>query len=352
MSASAPNSAPATSRRAPWGKFLSLVIILAAVALGWFVLRTTKRHPRTDDATVRANMVGIVPRVSGQILKLNVRDNQAVKKGDVLFEIDPEEYEHGVERAEAALAGLDQQIEAAKAQETELELAVKVAGTGVIRAEAEARQTASTLARLEPLLPKGFVTAEAVEQARTSNRVAESAVETERGRLNQARTAVGALTTLLAQRPGLVAVLKTAQSELSHCKVTAPFDGRVVSLNISEGAHASSLMPIFSLLDTRRWYVMANFREGELRHIAPGMEAEVYVLARPEKPFRGRVQGIGWAVAPEDEVDLFGVPHVKRELNWVHIAQRFPVRIEVENPDPELFRMGASAVATIKGDAR
>jgi multidrug efflux system membrane fusion protein len=114
----------------------------------------------------------------------------------------------------------------------------------------------------------------------------------------------------------------------------------------------SPLLPVFSLLDTRHWYVLANFREAEIRHIAPGQEVEVYLLSSPRQRFRGKVQGIGWAVHPEEATELLGMPFVKRELNWVHISQRFPVRIEIENPDPDLFRMGASAVAIIKGQSK
>ena len=95
---------------------------------------------------------------------------------------------------------------------------------------------------------------------------------------------------------------------------------------------------------------MANYRETELAHIAPGMEAEVYVLTDPRFRFRGTVQGIGWAVNPEDQPISPGVPQIKRELNWVHIAQRFPVRILIDKPEPpHLFRVGAAAVAIIRG---
>jgi multidrug efflux system membrane fusion protein len=103
-------------------------------------------------------------------------------------------------------------------------------------------------------------------------------------------------------------------------------------------------------VDTRAWYVLANYRETELKHIAPGMEAEVYVLTDPQYHFRGTVQGVGWAVNPEDQPIVAGVPQIKRALEWVHIAQRFPVRIRIENPQPpQAFRVGASAVATIRG---
>jgi multidrug efflux system membrane fusion protein len=278
---------------------VALLVVFGAVFLTFYVWSVLERHPRTDDATARANVVGIAPRVSGQTIKLNVQDNQAVKKGDVLFEIDPEDYRLVLEKAKAELATVDRQL--AQAQDT--------------------------LHRLEPLLPHGFTTADAVDKART------------------------AVTTLQAQRDSAIATINLEQLHVSYCKVIAPFDGRVINLNISAGAHVSAGVPVFSLLDTSKWYVIANFREAEIRHMSPGTEAIVYLSSAPNQRFRGIVQGIGWAVKPEGELDLppSGVPYVKRELNWVRVAQRFPVRIEVENPDQDLFRMGASAVAIIKG---
>jgi multidrug efflux system membrane fusion protein len=280
-------------------RVVTLIIVVGAVIMTLYVWGIIERHPRTDDATARANVVGVAPRVAGQILKLNVQDNQAVKKGDVLFEIDPEDYRLILEKAKADLANLDQQI----------------------------AQAHSTLQRLEPLLPNRFTTPETVDKARTAE------------------------ASLRAQREGALATINLEELHLSYCKVIAPFSGRVINLNISAGAHVTTGIPIFSLLDTSKWYVVANFREAEIRHMTPGSEAIVYLSSAPNKRFRGKVQGIGWAVKPEGEIDLppADVPYVKRELNWVRVAQRFPVRIEVENPDPDLFRMGASAVAIIQG---
>jgi membrane fusion protein, multidrug efflux system len=283
-------------------KIVTLIVVASAAIITLYVWGIIERHPRTDDATARANVVGIASRVTGQILKLNVQDNQEVKKGDVLFELDPEDYRLVLEKAKAELATLDRQIALAH----------------------------STLQRLEPLLPNGFTTADAVDKART----AEEALRT--------------------QREGAAASINLEELHLSYCKVIAAFSGRVINLNISAGAHVTAGVPVFSLLDTSKWYVIANFREAEIRHMAPGSEAIVYLSSAPNQRFRGKVQGIGWAVKPEGELELppSGVPYVKRELNWVRVAQRFPVRIEVENPDVDLFRMGASAVAIIKGSPR
>jgi len=355
-----PKAAPATppSKSSEWRKvaaqIIGIVVVLGAVVLTFWVWNLTERHPRTDDATARANVVGIAPRVRGQIVKLNVQDNQAVAAGDVLFEIDPDDYDLSLQKTKAALATLDQQIEVARSQDAQLKFQVKAAEAGVEQAKAELKQAGDTLERLQPLLSDGFAKADDVDRAATAKQVAAAALAAQEQRLHQAQTALSELATLTAQRAGAVAAVDLAALELSYCKVLAPFPGRVISLNISVGAYASAGIPVFSLLDTRKWYVMANFREAEVRHMAPGTEAIVYLSSAPKRQFRGKVQGIGWAVVPEGETDLpfGGVPYVKRELNWVRVAQRFPVRIEVENPDADLFRMGASAVAIINGPPR
>jgi len=315
----------------------------------FWVWSVIERHPRTDDAFATANVIGVTPRVRGPIIKLNVQDNQEVKEGDVLFEIDPADYQVQLENAQAALAALDQQIEVARSQDETLKYQVKAAQAGVEEAQAQQKQAGDTLDRLQPLLAKGFATADDVDKANTAVKVAAAALAGEEQRLNQAKAALSSLATLHAQRGTAVAAVDAAKLDLSYCTVAAPFPGKVINLNISVGAYANAGVPVFSLLDMRHWYVIANFREGEIRHFTNGSPVEVYLLSEPSHRFTGTVQGTGWAVVPRDEIDASqGVPDVPRELNWVHIAQRFPVRIEVDQPDQNLFRAGASAVAIIK----
>jgi len=346
-----------TSSHPAQGKFkrfftliLGLVILGLAVVLSLWAWNFNERHPRTDDGVARANMIGIAPRVSGPIIKVNVSDNQWVRGGDLLFEIDPADYQLGVDRAKAALDALDQQIVTAQSQDAQLKFQIKAAEAAVRQATAERDQAADSLHRLEPLLPKAFATQEQVDQARTKVAALDAEVAQANEKLNQARAAVSSLATFQAQRPGAVAALGTAQLELSYTRIFAPFDGQVVGLNISEGAYAHAGIEVFAFLDSRKWYVLANFRERELQNIRPGMKAEIYLLSDPDRRFQGVVQGISPAVqSQEDNVEIKGLPFVKRDLNWVRIAQRFPVRIEIENPDPKIFRMGTTAVTTIVG---
>jgi membrane fusion protein, multidrug efflux system len=238
----------------------------------------------------------------------------------------------------------------------------------------------NNLHRIEPLLARQFVTVDQVDRARTSEmaeaqslkqsesqlRLAEAGLQAaiaqeERARAvvqqskaqhQQAQHAVTTLEPLVNQRGARAAAVKNARYNLNNCRVYSPFNARVTNLTISEGAYAHIGQQVFTLIDARTWWALANFREGQLQHIAPGMRADVYVLSKPNVRFSGVVDSIGFGVTPNpDLVGNFttGLPDVQRNLNWVHLATRFPVRVRVENPPPELFRLSESAVVVIRG---
>jgi membrane fusion protein, multidrug efflux system len=333
------------------GRLISFAIVAGAIILAIVVVRRTVHHPQTDDAVVTADTIGIVPQVSGTITELHVADNQRVKRGDLLLVVDPRPYELALRRARAEVAALDGEIEVTERKIEGQGSAVAAARAAVQRYEAQLKNATDTVNRLEPLLPREFVTPDKLDQARTAKLTAAAALDEARQKLVQAEKDVGDLEALHGKRDGALAAEGKAELDLGFCSIRAPFDGLVVNLHTSVGEFVSpGPFPIFSLVDTTTWYVLADYRETELVHIAPGMEAEVYVLTNPHYRFHGTVQGIGWAVNPEDQPITPGVPHIRRELNWVHIAQRFPVRIRIDNPDPpDVFRVGASAVAIIRG---
>jgi membrane fusion protein, multidrug efflux system len=362
-------------------RWLSIGIATAAVILGLIVLYRQNYYPRTDDAEVFANFIGIAPQVDGPLIRLIVRDNQFVKKGELLYEIDERPYEYALERAISERAALEGQISDESRKIAALVSAVSVSEADIHSAEAEVasseravnRQRAewtyasNNLHRLQPLLTKQFVTVDQIDRARTSEigesealRQAESRLQLAKAELNsafahheQAQHAVTTLEPLTNQRGAKEAAVRNARYNLNNCRVYAPFDARVTNLTISEGAYAHVGQQMFTLIDARTWWAIGNFREGQLEHISSGMQADVYVLSKPNVRFSGVVDSIGFGVTPDPDVIGKlepGLPDLQRTLNWVHLASRYPVRIRVENPTPDLFRIGESAVVTIRGN--
>jgi multidrug efflux system membrane fusion protein len=390
------------------GRVLSALIVIGALGLGVAVVLHTNYYPRTDDCEILANFIGIAPQVEGPLVHLNVHDNQFVKKGDLLFEIDPRPYRYALERAISEQATLEGQISDERRRIAALVSAVSVAqanilsmeadvdrsvaaveqaradlanaGEAVSRANAEWTYASNNLHRVEPLLLKQFVTVDQVDRARATEIAQAQALKQAESQLRQSQAALKAtlaqeqrskavltqshaeheqaehavttLEPLINQRGAKASAIETARYNLNNCRVHAPFDARVTNLLISEGAYAHVGQQMFTLIDARTWWAVANFREGQLRHIAPGMRADVYVLSKSNVRFSGVVDSIGFGVTPDaDKVGSFteGLPDVQRTLNWVHLASRFPVRVRVENPPADLFRISGSAVVVIRG---
>jgi len=325
------------------GRVLSAVIIIAAITLGVYVTRQYYVYPRTDDAYVRANVVGIAPHVSGPIVTLPVADNQRVSEGDLLFEVDPRPYQHALDRLEAQLSLTTLDVQA-------YDEAIRAARAEQARREADAAYARQYLDRIAPLLAKRYVTANDVYNARSRVAAAEAAVRNAESEAKRAERQLGRLGDVNARLKAAEAEVAEARLKVAYCSVRAPFDGYVTNLNIAVGEYANEGHQVLSFVDDRTWYVVANFRENFLPHIKTGMTADIFLLAYPHRRFRGRVQGVGWALHQENGATVEGLPSVEPTLNWVRLSQRFPVRVVLEERDPDgPFRMGATAVVTIQG---
>jgi multidrug efflux system membrane fusion protein len=391
-----------------FNRLMSCGIVAGAVVLGLVVIYKSNDYPRTDDAEVFANFIGIAPQVEGPITRLNVRDNQFVKQGELLFEIDDRPYKYALERALSEQAALEGQIEDERRRIAALVSGVSIsqaniyssqadinrwaaavdqahadvanAEQGVNRVRAEWTYANNNLHRIEPLLAKQFVTVDQVDRARTSElaqaqalKQAESQLQLSeaglkstlaqyehskailqesRAQHEQSINAVTTLEPLINQRGARTSAVETARYNLNNCRVYAPFDTRVTNLTISDGAYAHVGQQVFTLIDARTWWAIGNFREGTLQHIEPGMRADVFLPSKPNIRLFGVVDSIGFGTTPDP--DVFGrlepgLPDAQRTLNWVHLASRYPVRVRVNNPPPGLFRVGESAVVVIRG---
>ncbi|HHW7753965.1 multidrug transporter subunit MdtN [Escherichia coli] len=338
-----------TPKKAPRSKFPALLVVALALVALVFVIWRVDSAPSTNDAYASADIIDVVPEVSGRIVELAVTDNQAVKQGDLLFRIDPRPYEANLAKAEASLAALDKQIMLTQRSVDAQQFGADSVNATVEKARAAAKQATDTLRRTEPLLKEGFVSAEDVDRARTTQRAAEADLNAVLLQAQSAASAVSGVDALVAQRAAVEADIALTKLHLEMATVRAPFDGRVISLKTSVGQFASTMRPIFTLIDTRHWYVIANFRETDLKNIRSGTPATIRLMSDSGKTFEGKVDSIGYGVLPDDGgLVLGGLPKVSRSINWVRVAQRFPVKIMVDKPDPEMFRIGASAVANLE----
>ena len=330
-------------------KWPAIILVVVTLLLLVFVIRLLDRAPRTDDAYVYADTIDVVPEVNGRIVEMAVRDNQAVKQGDLLFRIDPRPYQDALTRGKASLVELNRQIELTQRTVNAQQYNAESVRAAVERSRAAAGQASDTLHRMEPLLSHGYVSAEDVDRARTAQRATQAELSAAQLQAQQAAAAVSGVDALVAQRAVVMAEIAIAELNLEYATVRAPFDGRIVSLKTSTGQFASVLKPVFTLIDTRHWYVVANFRETELKGVRTGTPATVYLMSDTGQRFQGAVDSISYGVA-SDEGGLAlpgGLPRIQRTLNWVHVSQRFPVKIRVDNPNPDLFRVGTSAVAVL-----
>ncbi len=195
-----------------------------------------------------------------------------------------------------------------------------------------------------------------VKSAEAALEQTKAAQEQSHAQLGQSQHAVLTIDSLTAQRQGRASLIQNAEYNLNNCRVYAPFDARVTNLTISQGAYAHTGQEVFTLIDTRTWWAVANFRETQLRHIVPGMHADVYVLSRPQVKYDGVVDSVGFGVQPDTTLigsfTSTGLPNVQRSLNWVHLATRFPVRVRIVAAETEPFRLSESAVVVIRGDRK
>jgi multidrug efflux system membrane fusion protein len=395
-----------------WKRILGLSIsvgsVVAAIVTGSLCALVTIQNPRTDDAEVFANFIGIAPQVDGPISRLYVGDNQYVKQGEPLFEIDSRPYQYALERAlseqaqlrgeivdrERTVAAQQSAVVAAKASigvseanVNRAEHAVNAAAADVAasqaavdRAQAEWVYVNNNLHRLEPLLTRQFVTvdqvdrahmqeqanAQAVHQAQAEAKLANAqmqaslaALEQAKAQLQQSRAQerqsvhnVPTLEPYTAQTQARTSTVQRAQYDLNNTRIYAPFDARVTNLTISRGQYARTGTQVFTLIDVRYWWVVANFRETQLKHVRPGMTADIYLMPQMNTPLAGTVDSIGYGVAPDPTLIGTlspGLPNVQRTLNWVHLATRYPVRVRVNAPPPGLLRVGESAVVVVHG---
>ncbi len=395
-----------TQEETPAGKSnkkgIAVVVVLVLIVIaGFFYWRSTYTVD-TDDAQVDGNLFQVSSRVSGQVTKVYVQEQQTVKKGDLLAEIDPTDYQVALEQAEANLATAKAQYEQAsvnvpitstnvrttlatsgsdvlgtEAQVQQAEAQAQAAQAQVAQAKAVAQKAQIDVDRYTPLVAKDVISKQQYDQAvatATADQAALDAAErTARAQQNQVqlvqqRLAQSKSQEIQSQKNGpeqvkvqeataqaAAASVEQAQAKvdqaklnLSYCKITAPASGIVSKKSVVEGANLSIGQSLLTIVPLEDLWVTANFKETQLAEMKPGQKVEIEVDALGSKKFSGVVQQIGGATG--SSLSLF--PPENATGNYVKVVQRIPVRINFTDLQDEnkgdLLRIGMSVTPTVR----
>ena len=355
----------------PQKYLLTGVIVLVAVLLVLFKYWEYIANPWTRNGQVRAEIIQLTPRVSGPIVTLPIKDNEPVKAGDLLFEIDPRTFEATLAQARAQYdqtgdnyLAKQKQVQAAESQVGISREEVRQAQSSINQLDATIEKNKAEYERQQEMLPKKATSVKAVDRAEANYKVvleqrkgavaglakARAGLLKAEASLAEARANLGAAGDANASIREARAAVRQAELNLEFTNVKAPADGYVTNLNLQLGGHTVANQPALALVDINSYWVDAFFKETAIANIQKGDHATVTLMTYPDKPIEGVVDSIGWGIAQQDGSTGFELlPNVNPTFEWIRLAQRIPVKIRLDKvPDDVMLRVGTTASVLVE----
>ena len=303
----------------PVRKITKYILAITALIFIWYII--ADRHaPWSDQARVQAYVIPIVPQVSGRVTEVLVKQDQVVAAGDVLFRIDPSDYELAVENAEAALELAGQEIGAGMASVVTAQAQLVVAETNVEHVKAQS-------ARVFEMEEKNVLSHSDGDKARAAIKASHAEVVSAKANLDKAKQALGAEGSDNPRIRAAMAQLKKTQLDLSRTVVLAPSIGGITNLQIDTGFYANKGAAAMTFVEGNNAWVQVNLRENNLANLAIGNEVEISLDVNPGTIYQGKISSIGFAVDTSSTSAVGGLATVESKTGWLRDAQRFPVMI-------------------------
>lgn len=353
-SASSNSARPADAARSPFASIAAffrriiysarawvLLVVFVIVLLATYYVLSDLHTPFTTDAYVQAYVVQVAPRIEGQVVKVAVAENQPVKKGDLLFEIDPRPFEYRLALLKAKRVDAVQQV-------AQLEAELAAAKADVDRLLADEAYAKVVADQEQEIFKQEATTDRRYQQALQTHKAAIAARKQAAARAKKVEQALAAM---IGDEHAIVAEVQSqievAQLDLEWTRVFAPANGFVTNVQLREGDYIHVGDPAITCIDSDHWWVVANFRENALENVRAGQPVGLTINTYPGRIFPGVVDSVGWGVdqgqgAPSGQLPMIGEPK-----NWIRLAQRFQVRIIPDLPPEFPLRVGATASAAI-----
>jgi multidrug resistance efflux pump len=319
----------------PVRKWVLIFGAFCLLLLAWYVA-ADRYTPFTTQARVNAFVVPIAPQVAGEILSVEVRTNQRVKKGDLLALIDPARYQLAVAAAQAQLALTQQSLRVSSSTVDAARAGLDAARAALLRES----QNEVRLKRIDADVP-GAISQRALESATLARVERAAQVRSAEANLQQAVEALGPRDAKNPQLLAARAALDKARLDLQYTRLVAPNDGLVTDLRVDAGNFAATGQPLMTFVAVHRIWVEAALTENNLGHIEPGDAVDLVLDVWPQESLRGRVRSVTYGVAGAESTSTPGsLPTVQNQRDWLRNAQRFPVLIDFEDPE-QAARLGA-----------
>jgi membrane fusion protein, multidrug efflux system len=336
-------------------RIASVALLLTVAVAGTLYLNRSESSgstQSTDDAYVRADFTTVAPQVAGSVKRVLVQDNQPVKAGDLLAEIDDREFVVAVDAAKARVASAQSGIVGVQAHIVSQESTILQAQAAVAADDAALKLAVENEARYRNLSADGSGTMQALQQAQAQVSIQSASREKNRAGLQAARQQVAVLKADLDNAKAALAQARSAESaaqlKLSYARITAPVSGIVGQRSVRDGAFVNVGQPLLVIVPLERIYVTANFRETQLARVHAGQAVDIKVDALPGELLQGAVESLG----PATGSSFSAVAPSNATGNFTKIVQRLPVRISLrpgQAAAPRL-RVGMSVAPTIHID--
>ena len=304
-------------------KFWTRITVIVLVVLFFTHILSDKYVPYTGNARVEAYVVPIAAEVSGRISKVYVTNNQLVKQGDKLIEVDAEKYQLAVRQAELDLQQAGQASDADVAS-------VSTAQAKVAEAEANLENSKVKGARIIKLSEQGAASKSRADDSRSRIVASEAKLASAKSELVKAKSNLGATGNDNTKVKSALTKLENAQLDLARATIVAPSDGVITNFSIDVGHYASPGAPIMTFISIKEVWIQANMRENSLAHIDNGDSVDIVLDAAPGQIFTGTVRSVGWGVSDDTSNQMGGLTTVKTTQGWLRESQHFPVVIDFE----------------------
>ena len=346
------NGKPTPKKRS---KVFLIILIAMVIAGGWFGISKytyAQHHEDTDDAQVQADISPVIPRVSGYVKEVRVKDNQSVHKGDTLLVLDDRDYKLKVEQAEAALGTAKSNVHAARANTSAARsgIASSQAGVSTVDAQIEAakinvRRTTQDYDRYANLIKDHSITQQQYEQAEAAKQTAEKQLQILEQQKKQASTETSVVSSQSNATAQSIDVAESmvkqrevdvedAKLNLSYTVITAAEDGKVSKVNVQEGQFLQAGQSTFSIVHNGNIWVVANFKETQYKKMRVGQKVIVHADAFPKHDFEATLSSFSPATGAQFSL----LPPDNASGNFVKVVQRLPVKIEFVNTNDSLLR--------------